>query len=143
MHAAERNHNDFSRKNKVRSNRPLDLFTLQHYPFFRTMPDLPDQLLVMRLVFRRGVKPGMKNLLRPLKAQIGSAQHQQRSDRPGEKGHQKQGNRNNDGLVERRPLRYRPDHGQLARRADAGYLMGIQRNIIPQHPRCFFGRHFG
>lgn len=46
-----------------------------------------------------------------------------------------------DHLINERPFRHSPDHGQLAIRPHAGNLLGIERQIVAQHPRRFFRRY--
>jgi hypothetical protein len=44
-------------------------------------------------------------------------------------------------LVEQRPLGDRPDHGQLAVRAHAGDLLGVEREVVADHAGRLAGGH--
>lgn len=77
-------------------------------------------------------------LLHPFETEKRAAQHQQWRNRPGDEGADQQSQWHEDHFVNERPFRHSPDHGQLAIRPHAGNLLGIERQIVAQHPRRFF-----
>ena len=72
------------------------------------------------------------DLLEALEAEVEPADHQQRRHRPrrdradGERG------RDEDQLVDEGALEDRPDDRQLALRPDAGHLLGVEREVVPE-----------
>ncbi len=76
-------------------------------------------------------------LLHPFETEKRAAQHQQWRNRPGDEGADQQSQWHEDHFVNERPFRHSPDHGQLAIRPHAGNLLGIERQIVAQHPAVF------
>ena len=78
----------------------------------------------------------MKDLLRPLKAQVCPAQHQQRRDGGGQKVIQRhQDRQQNHELVLHRPQRNAPDDRQLPIRRKPMDVLGRHRSIVDHHAR--------
>ena len=83
----------------------------------------------------------MCQLLKALLAEIRSAQHQQRRDRPGNEGADGQRRRHEDGLVYHRALAHRPHHRQFAIGLHAGNLLRVECQVVAQYAGRFLGRH--
>jgi hypothetical protein len=62
---------------------------------------------------------------------------------PGREGADGQRRRHQDGLVDQRALGHRPHHRQLAVGADAGDLLGVERQVVAQHAGGLLGGHLG
>ena len=91
------------------------------------------QLGFVRLVLRLAVKQLVRNLLESLVAEKGAAYHEQRSHRPRRQSADNEGRRHQDGLVDGGSLGHRPHDRQLAVGTDAGYLLGVERQVVAQH----------
>ena len=77
----------------------------------------------------------VRDLLEALVAQEQAADHQQRRDRPRQECADRERGGHQDQLVAHRPLRHRPDHGQLALGAHAADLFRVQREVVAEHAR--------
>jgi len=77
------------------------------------------------------------------KAQKSTAYHQQRGDQNRGKGADGQCQWYQNGFVAQGAYRYRPDYRQLALGLYAGYLLGVQRQVIAQYASGFLGGNLG
>ena len=141
-HRAQRNGDDFRREDEVGSHGALDLVLLERQPLF------------LRLQFRGGadvflaclgatVQKLVGQLFRAFVTEKRAAQHQQRGDQPGSDHADQKRRRHQNQLVAQRPFRHSPHDWQLATGANAGDLLGIERQIVTQHARRLLGSHLG
>jgi len=86
------------------------------------------------------VQEAMRQLLESLVAEKRPAEHQQRRDCPRGEGADQQCRRHQDRLVAQRPFGHSPYHWQLAVSLHAGYLLGVEGEVVAQHPRGFLCR---
>jgi hypothetical protein len=146
---AEGDHDDLRGQHEVGADRPLDLLLLDLLGGL--LGGLPGRLGGLAallggdlggLLLRR-VEELVGQLLAALEAEERPADHQQGGDRPGGEPADRQRRRHQDQLVHRGALGHRPDHRQLAVRVDAGDLLRVERQVIPQHPRGLLGGYLG
>jgi hypothetical protein len=82
-------------------------------------------------------------LLGPLVAEIGSTNHEYGGDEPRARGAHGEREGYDDELVDKRPFRDRPDHGELPRGGQPGELLRSESQVVPHHPHGLLGRHLG
>ena len=155
-HRTQRNRHDFCRENEVGAYRALDLLLLIFHGVHLLFACGPHRRwchpLVRRLVgidnglmhtVRLFLVEDLENLFHAFKAEKRTAQHQQRSDQPGNKRTDQQGCRHQNRLVHQRALGHGPDHGQLPVGLDPGNLLGIECQIVAKHTGCLLHGHLG
>lgn len=86
---------------------------------------------------RLAVAQAVKHLFEPFVAQVGTAHHQQRRNRPGCKSADQQRQRHQDRLVDQRTFGDAPHHRQFAIGFNAGDLLRVERQIVPSTPAVF------
>ena len=89
------------------------------------------------------VQEGVQQFLHAFKAEICAAQHQQRDNQRGSQPRQQKCGRNQNQLVYQRTFGHPPDDGQFPVGRYAGYLVGVQGQIVADHADGFFRCHFG
>ena len=89
------------------------------------------------------VQEFVQQFFHAFKTQIHTADHQQgRNQRRQESGKQ-QRKRHQNQLVDQRAFCHRPNNRQFALGRYAGYLIGVERQIVTDHTGGFFGGDFG
>ena len=142
LHCTQGDHDDFCRKNKVRAHSTFNLVLLESdQVHIRIRHGLELFLMLPGILF--AMEKGMRQFFHPFVTQVGATEHQQRCNQPGQKSADQQRRRHQNKLVAHGAFGYRPDHRQLTFRTNAGGLLRIQRQIIPQYPGGFFCRHLG
>jgi hypothetical protein len=136
---AERDHDDLGRQDEVGAHGPTDLARSN-----ATMSTAGSAIARTSAASRRASSVGARGnggrASRSLVAQEGAAQHQQRRDRPARHGADQQGERHEDRLVEGGSLRYCPHDRQLSLGDDAGHLLGVEGQVVTEHPGGLLGR---
>ena len=140
---AQGNGDDFGRQDEVSAHRAFDLVALEADHVGGRVGQGPHLLFMVGLVLVCGMQKAVGQLFGPLETQEGPAQHQQRRDGPGCHCADEQRRRHQDRLVDHRPLGHRPHHRQFTLGAYPGDLLGIQREVIAQHPRRLLGSDLG
>ncbi len=141
-HGPQGDDDDLRRQHEVRQHGPADLVPLQGGQVHRRVLQGLGQLGVMPLRLRP-VQELVGQLLDPLVAQVGPADHEQGQNGPGRHQADSQGRRDQDQLVAEGPLGHRPDHRQFALGAHPRHLLGIQGQVIAQDPGGLARRDLG
>ena len=85
----------------------------------------------------------MQQFFHAFETQVCAAYHQQRRNRGGQEERQQQRQRHEDDFVDERAFGDGPDNRQLPIGGNAGYLVGVQRQVVADYAGGFFGGHFG
>ena len=141
-HTAQGDGDDLGREDEVGADGATDLVLLQRHQVHRWIGQGFGQRSVLGVVLGAVDQP-VPDLLEAFEAQIGPADHQQGGDQPGGQGADGQGRGHQDGLVDQGALGHGPDHRQLAAGIDAVDLLGIERQVVTEHPGGLLGRHLG
>ncbi len=137
LHGAEGDDDDLGREDEIGANGPLHLLLLKGNQIIGN--ECSVRLPLARLMGQKLVG----QLLGPLETEVGAPQHQERGDEPGHQGADGDGSRHQNKLVAKRPLGHRPHHRQLPLGAHPGDLLGVEGQIVPQHPGGLLRRHLG
>ncbi|MNN09971.1 hypothetical protein D3C81_1228810 [compost metagenome] len=94
-------------------------------------------------VFSLAVQELVGELLKPFKAQIGTADHQQRCDQPRNERTDRQRRRHQDQFIDERTLGDRPDHRDFPFGTHATDLLSVERQVVTEYAGRFLGGHLG
>ncbi len=122
-HRAQRDDDDLRRQDDVGPDRPADLLPLDRENVHGRIGQCPHVGSLLRALL--AMQEPVKDLVDTLEAEISAADHEERHDRPGRERADDERRRNDDELVERRPIGHRPDHGYLAVRGHPGHLLRV------------------
>jgi hypothetical protein len=139
-------HDDLGRKDEVGADGALHLLLLQRH---QVDPLVEHGLQpCCALAGLRGLvaHKQVEQFFSSLETQVLATEHEQRRNQPGRHRADAQRRRHQNGLVAQRAFGHRPDHRQLAGGLHTGDLLGVQRQIVAQHPSALFrgqGGHGG
>ena len=139
---AQGNDDNFGGKNKVGANRALDFLLLKgcqiHIGVTQRLYFFPALILSAGTVQKR-----MHQFFKSLITEKGPTQHQEWGDQCGRQSTDRQRRRHQYQLILEGSFGHPPYHGQFTLRPNPRHLLGIEGQVIPQHPSGFLGGYLG
>ena len=126
---------DFQREDEVGADGGADFFLFNYCRIAHVFVRVCVGIVVMQ--------QAVQDFFDAFVAEVGAANHQHQRHGGRQKGAQEKGGGDDDGFVEQRAFAHRPNNRQLAAGVEAGELVGVEREVIAEYARRFFGGDFG